>query len=86
MIVPVNDNDAERTRREDRVARARRRLDQCTVILAEHRQRAAAAQETGVRVGETLALLKIFEDSHRQFTDDHARAQALLAALDGERA
>lgn len=75
---------AERARIEDRLARARRRLDQCGLILAEQRLLVAAAEETGVRVADAQALLRIFEDSHRQSTQDRDRVAALLAALDGE--
>ncbi len=84
----MNDDDdealrraAERARLEDRLARARRRLDQCTLILAEQRQKVGEAEERGMRVGEAKALLKVFEDSHGQFTQDCERAEALLAAL-----
>ena len=75
---------AERARLEDRLARARRRLDQCSLIVAGQRQKVEEAEERGVRVGDAKALFKIFEDSQRQFTLDCERAEALLAAFDGE--
>jgi len=76
--------DEERARLEDRLARARRRLDHCTLIVAEQRQRVEESAERGVRLAEAKALLKVFEDSHRQFMQDRDRAEALLAELDGK--
>ena len=73
---------AERDRLEDRLARARRRHDQSALILVEQRQRAELAEETGLRVAEAKALLKIFEDSHHQFSLDRNKAYALLTAFD----
>jgi hypothetical protein len=72
----------ERSQLEDRLARAQRRLDKCAALLVEQRERVEVAEETGLRLGEAKALLKIYEDSHRQFTQDCDRARALISAFD----
>jgi len=72
----------DRGQLEDRLARAQRRLDKCAALLVEQRERVEVTEETGLRLGEAKALLKIYEDSHRQFTQDCERARALISAFD----